>query len=118
MNITMANKLQIGNLFRIGIEFEFVPILLGLHTDMYSSSVLNDNCMMIQGEVQVLRLDVILTKHFARCENNLFEKITEANSINDFLSDPLGLLSPTCYFDDTFGPSRQHLDSLSFTLWP
>ena len=51
MNLTFTNKFQLGNLVRFGIEFEFVPVLLGLHTDVYGSSVLNDNCFMMSGEV-------------------------------------------------------------------
>lgn len=82
MNVTTALKFQIGNLVRFGIEFEFVPLLLGLHTDVYSSSVLNDNCFMIIGDLQVLRVDTILTKHFAKCQNNLFAKVTEVDSLS------------------------------------
>ena len=62
MNLTNTNKIQIGNLMRFGIEFEFVPILLGVNTDLYTSSVLNDNCFMMVGNLQILRLEVTLIK--------------------------------------------------------
>lgn len=48
-NLTSSSKIQIANFARFGIEFEFVPLLLELQSDIYSSSTLNDNCFMMSG---------------------------------------------------------------------
>lgn len=61
MNLTFANKVQIGNFIQIGIDFDFVPLLLELQTDFYSSSMLNDNCIMWSGMTKVMKMDVKLT---------------------------------------------------------
>ena len=110
LNITNTNKFQIGNFFRFGIEFELVPVYLGLDTDVYTSSVLNDNCFMMHGDVKIMRLDVTITKQFAKCSDNLLRIFTEATSLSDLFqtitSNPLILISPICEFDDTFGPNR------------
>jgi len=47
MNLTNNYKVEIANFARFGVELNFVPLLIDLHTDMYTTSVLNDNCFML-----------------------------------------------------------------------
>ena len=47
MNFTNNYKVEIANFARFGLELNFVPVLVELHTDMYTTSALNDNCFML-----------------------------------------------------------------------
>jgi len=51
MNLTNNYKIELANLARFGIELNFVPVLVELHSDMYTTSVLNDNCFMLEGQI-------------------------------------------------------------------
>ena len=123
MNITNNYKVEIANLVRFGVELNFVPVLVELHTDMYTTSSLNDNCFMLEGQIQMLRLEVTATKNFARCSNNFHRYFVEAQSLtelaNNLLSKNIFLLfDMECFFDDVVGESDQHIDMFSFTFLP
>ena len=44
VNLTATYKVELLNFAKFEFEFELVPILASLGTDMYSTSMLGDNC--------------------------------------------------------------------------
>ena len=53
------------NFFKVDLEFEFVPFLLGVGASMYTNSALGDNCLWLHSDFEALVVRTRLTKNIA-----------------------------------------------------
>ena len=63
------------------MEFEFVPFVGTVALDMYSTSLMQDNCIWMQYNTHVLQYNTRLTQNLAQCEAGLKDAIVNADSI-------------------------------------
>jgi len=112
-NITANFKMELLNLVKFDIEFEFVPLLIGISMEFYTTSAIGDNCVWPNIKIKPLNFYTRVTKNIAHCGKNLFSIIEEAP---DWTSLPerftngdyglgllLELLTPHCQYDEQFG---------------
>lgn len=110
MNFTWNNKVEFGKLVRLGLEFEFVPLLLEAQSEFYTTTMLNDNCYMLSAQLNTLQMNVKLRKNFATCSNNLHRYFVESKTFTDFLNKLLSdhiflLFEMDCIFEEELGDS-------------
>lgn len=105
------------------LEFEVVPILLGVGGSFYQNSALGDNCFWADVELQTLSYQTRLTKNIAQCGNNLRDFIAYEEDWTSLLAnlttDGLKwLTSLDCRYNLGSGANQQHIDILSGSLAP
>ena len=73
--------------------------------------------------MNALKMNVRLNKNFATCRNNFHRYFVEAKDFSALLQRLISehiflLFEMDCEFEDVLDVSSQHLDMLSFSLWP
>ena len=112
MNFTTNFKVQILNLVKLDLEFEFVPALVTFGVKHYSTSYLGDNCIWLYTNHHALLYETRLTKNIARCGMNIKDKILGADSWDDLQSilkyDAFNfwLTGASCHFDEEQDTNR------------
>jgi hypothetical protein len=105
LNLTTTWKVSILNSFKFEYEFEITPLLFTLGADLYSNSMLGDNCVMAYYNYETLRFDSRIKKNIKQCSFD-FKRI---------LVDP-STFGFGCEYDEIFGTDKQHLKFLSGSL--
>ena len=119
VNFTLTYKVELLNFAKFEFEFEMTPVLLSLATDLYSTSMLGDNCLWTYYNWHTLYFNTRFTKTFRQCGYNFKKFVDRADSILDIpatiLNTPFGDQF-YCDYDDLFGVDTQTWNLVSGSL--
>ena len=124
VNLTANLRFEILNFAKFDLEVQIVPFLLGGGISWYQSTAMEEFCIWIHSDLEMISVETTLTKNIAQCSNNLKTTVDKADSWADLastISFQKGLLlleDVQCEYDEVNGPNRQKIDMFSGTLPP
>ena len=71
LNFTTTFKFELFNLMKYSIEIQFVPILVELAIDSYTTSFLEDNCIWTYYNYRTFLYETRVSSNFKSCQYSL-----------------------------------------------
>ena len=83
VNLTANLRFEILNFAKFDLEVQVVPFLLGGGISLYQSTAMEEFCIWIHSDLEMISVETTLTKNIAQCSNNLKTAVDQADSWAD-----------------------------------